>query len=201
MSVHIDIPTLYVGQKVFLYGKEPGKVLAIHPQNSYFNEYKILLTDKTTTITCLRSDFTLVPSIPLDPPRFEPGDYVYAYGFLNVPLRVLSRAQDRYLVLNSKTKYQNWIHQDDLSRVPKEGIYEPKYKSRPDLIPSAVLQRLGDLLGWGLNKYPTERWKELSIDDHYSALLRHLFAYRTSKDEPDSESGFSHTIHALARLS
>mgnify|MGYP000493999805 CR=1 FL=1 len=80
------------------------------------------------------------------------------------------------------------------------------------LVPGLAVEKLEELLQWGLKKYPTPKWKQISVDEHVAAAERHTWRWRMApgfgwrENKPpheftlDHESGMSHLIHAFARL-
>jgi hypothetical protein len=69
-------------------------------------------------------------------------------------------------------------------------------KSRLDLLPPEPLTEIGDVLGYGADKYGERNWERgMSWGRCFGALLRHLFAWWRG-EEFDPETGFSHLAHA-----
>jgi len=93
-----------------------------------------------------------------------------------------------------------------------DRIEELEFVMEQRLTPNEAIEKLEELLQWGLKKYPTPKWKQISIDEHLAAAERHLtcwkfapgFGWRENKSPDeftrDHESGMSHLIHAFARL-
>ena len=74
-------------------------------------------------------------------------------------------------------------------------------KSRIDLIEPEFLLGLGEVLGFGAEKYEENSWQnvENAQNRYYAAAMRHLLAYRMGETK-DEESGRSHLEHAAANL-
>jgi hypothetical protein len=77
--------------------------------------------------------------------------------------------------------------------------YDHKFdqgKLRYDLLPWDCVEQVVDILTYGAEKYAAEDWK--IVDDaknrYFSALLRHLVAYKQGEDL-DQESGKLHLAH------
>jgi hypothetical protein len=77
--------------------------------------------------------------------------------------------------------------------------YEHKFdqgKTRWDLLPWECVEQVAEILTYGADKYAAEDWKV--VDDaesrYFSALLRHLIAYKQGEDL-DNESGKLHLAH------
>lgn len=71
------------------------------------------------------------------------------------------------------------------------------------LIPAGALLDVATALARGAAKWPSingrEPWQDITTEEHYSALMRHLTAMRLG--EPvDSDSGELHATHALCRM-
>ena len=66
------------------------------------------------------------------------------------------------------------------------------------LLPPNAIKLVAELLTKGLEKYPDEKWRRLSINDHLAAALRHINAYL--RGEALDEDSPSHLINAATRL-
>jgi len=73
-------------------------------------------------------------------------------------------------------------------------------KSRVDLIPSDVLLSVGDVLGYGAEKYGELNWTAgLNFSRLEGAALRHLLAFKAGIDY-DKESKLHHIDHTITNL-
>lgn len=113
------------------------------------------------------------------------------------PERVAYRADEdieyvRWVM--SRPSSPNW--KEALSQLPNEGVKFDSGKPRMDLIPPELFTAVGDILGFGAEKYSARNW-ELGMDwgRPYAALLRHITAWWGGEDL-DPESGKPHTWHA-----
>ena len=66
------------------------------------------------------------------------------------------------------------------------------------LLPPNAIKLVAELLTKGLEKYPDEKWRRLSVNDHLAAALRHINAYL--RGEALDEDSPSHLINAATRL-
>ena len=66
------------------------------------------------------------------------------------------------------------------------------------LLPPNAIKLVAELLTKGLEKYPDEKWRRLSVNDHLAAALRHINAYL--RGEAFDEDSPSHLINAATRL-
>ena len=66
------------------------------------------------------------------------------------------------------------------------------------LLPPNAIKLVAELPTKGLEKYPDEKWRRLSINDHLAAALRHINAYL--RGEALDEDSPSHLINAATRL-
>ena len=66
------------------------------------------------------------------------------------------------------------------------------------LLPPNAIKLVAELLTKGLEKYPDEKWRTLSVKDHLAATLRHINAYL--RGEAFDEDSPSHLINAATRL-
>jgi len=77
--------------------------------------------------------------------------------------------------------------------------YDSK-KPRMDLIPTEALVGMGEVLGFGAEKYGDHNWREgIEHSRLYAAAMRHLTSY-WSGESVDPESGLSHLFHAMTNL-
>jgi hypothetical protein len=71
-------------------------------------------------------------------------------------------------------------------------------KDRWDLLPLGTIREIVKVLGYGSRKY--KDWNWIHVEDakerYYSALLRHLVAWRTGESH-DPESNLHHLAHVL----
>ena len=80
------------------------------------------------------------------------------------------------------------------------SVKQDKGKRRMDLLPFDALDKVGDVLTYGVKKYPNteENWREnSSVEDikrFEAALLRHLSEHKQGRLF-DDESGLSHMSH------
>lgn len=74
-------------------------------------------------------------------------------------------------------------------------------KLRYDLIPVAAIEGLAQVLTFGAEKYAPNGWRGVpnAGERYYSALFRHLFAWRNG-EELDPESGLPHLSHVLTNI-
>ena len=66
------------------------------------------------------------------------------------------------------------------------------------LLPPNAIKLVAELLTKGLEKYPDEKWRRLSVNDHLAAALRHINAYL--RGEAFDDDSPSHLINAATRL-
>ena len=66
------------------------------------------------------------------------------------------------------------------------------------LLPPNAIKLVAELLTKGLEKYPDEKWRRLSVNDHLAAALRHINAYL--RGEAFDDGSPSHLINAATRL-
>ena len=81
---------------------------------------------------------------------------------------------------------------------------------KPDiyLVPPEIMEAIAVVRQYGNEKYgDPNNWKNVEIDRYYSALERHMFAWRKWKENPnntdvqyDPESGIKHLWHAACNL-
>lgn len=72
-------------------------------------------------------------------------------------------------------------------------------KGRPDLMPPRALQIAGQVLAFGEEKHPDEKWRRMNSAEHIGACWRHMLEHQ-SGNVYDSESGELHLAHAFVRL-
>lgn len=76
------------------------------------------------------------------------------------------------------------------------GIKHDAGKPRAELLPSAPLLAIAEVLTFGAQKYAPHNWRK-GFDQSrlIGAAMRHLLAYNDGEDT-DPESGLSHMAHA-----
>ena len=76
-----------------------------------------------------------------------------------------------------------------------KGTKYDKEKPRTDLLPSAPLLAIAEVLTFGAKKYEAHNWRGgLEYSRVLGAAMRHLLAYNDGEDK-DPESGLSHLAH------
>ena len=83
----------------------------------------------------------------------------------------------------------------------KKGLKYDQYKTRFDLLPVEPIEEVANILTYGANKYKPNSWRgvEDGIERYYSALMRHLVAWRKGEDL-DKESDKRHLAHAMCNI-
>lgn len=79
------------------------------------------------------------------------------------------------------------------------GMKFDKGKSRVDLIDPRFLLELGEVLGFGAEKYGENNWQAIEPKRYKAAALRHMCQY-CAGEKVDKESGKSHLVHAACNL-
>jgi len=76
------------------------------------------------------------------------------------------------------------------------GLKNDQGKCRVELLPTAPLLMIGDVLTFGAKKYADHNWRGgFDYSRLIGANLRHLLAFNDGEDY-DPESGLSHMAHA-----
>lgn len=85
-------------------------------------------------------------------------------------------------------------------KLPLTGVKHDQEKPRTDLLPSAPLLAIAEVLTFGANKYSAHNWRGgFDYSRLLGSALRHILAYNDGEDK-DSESGLSHLAHAACCL-
>lgn len=80
------------------------------------------------------------------------------------------------------------------------GIKDNRGKAPLDLLPSAPLVAIAEILAFGARKYQPHNWRKgLPWPDTYASLQRHLLAWNGGEDL-DPETGKSHLWHAGCQM-
>lgn len=83
----------------------------------------------------------------------------------------------------------------------EEGRKFDTDKLRWDLLPMDCVEDVVKILTFGCEKYGANNWQNVEPfeDRYYSALMRHIVAWRNG-EEQDPESGLSHLAHAACNI-
>jgi hypothetical protein len=68
-----------------------------------------------------------------------------------------------------------------------------------DLVDHDWVMEVGEVLAFGMTKYPAAGWDRIPVSDHIYAAISHAVKHLRG-DRIDSESGLSHLGHASTRL-
>ena len=77
-------------------------------------------------------------------------------------------------------------------------------KPRLSLVPPAAVEETAKVREYGCRKYPEggkDNWRNVTIDRHFEAALRHIWKAANDYGKIDPESGLMHVSHALCDLS
>lgn len=88
---------------------------------------------------------------------------------------------------------------DALGAIVRDNEAPCSPKGRPDLMPPRALQVAGQVLAFGEEKHPDEKWRRMSSAEHIGACWRHMLEHQAGNTY-DSESGELHLAHAFVRL-
>ncbi len=90
------------------------------------------------------------------------------------------------------------LTRDEVDVTQNEGIKHDQDKPRMDLIAPEMQIALGEILGFGAQKYSCRNWEEgMKWGRVFASLMRHMWAW-WGKAESDPETGKSHLWHAAA---
>lgn len=105
------------------------------------------------------------------------------------------------------TDYSSWSKRYDKDTIPNRvkeevGVKNDQGKSRMDLIDPKWLLSVGDVLGYGAEKYAPDNWKKVGERRYIAAAMRHLLAYMDGNklDDGPKGSGLPHLSHASTCL-
>lgn len=81
------------------------------------------------------------------------------------------------------------------------GVKNDTGKNRLDLIEPEFIEKVGEVLTFGANKYEPNNWQgvEDAEDRYYAAAMRHLLAWRKG-EKVDEESGINHLAHVATNM-
>lgn len=82
--------------------------------------------------------------------------------------------------------------------------FDNKYdqgKPRLDLVPPALIEAVGIVLTYGIEKYGDgETWRTVEPHRYRAALMRHLCEYLRNPASVDDESGYPHLWHMACNI-
>lgn len=74
-------------------------------------------------------------------------------------------------------------------------------KARLDLVPPGVIEAVGRVRTFGIQKYvDKDGWQKVEPERYRAALLRHLCQYMRDPESVDAESGLPHLEHAACNI-
>ena len=131
----------------------------------------------------------------LDPNKIEP-DRVY----LNISTGTVATG-DQLRAKAAEVNLADWVDKDDAGRGRKYDTGKPDWA----LVPADEIEDVVRVFTMGAEKYGRENWKsvENGMFRYYSAMMRHIRAYKkyieTGDKEQlfDKESGIHHLAHAM----
>ena len=82
-----------------------------------------------------------------------------------------------------------------------DGLKFDTGKPRLDLVPASIIEAVGQILTYGLQKYGRENsWREVEPKRYRAALMRHLCAWLKNPMGTDEESGLPHIWHVACNV-
>lgn len=82
----------------------------------------------------------------------------------------------------------------------KTNYKHDKGKHRLDLVPPILIEAVGAIMTYGLEKYEEDSWKTVEAKRYRAALMRHLVAYLKDNQGVDEESGYKHLYHIACNV-
>lgn len=74
-------------------------------------------------------------------------------------------------------------------------------KPRLDLVPPAIIEAVGTIRTYGVQKYgENTNWEKVEPERYRAALMRHLCEYLRNPNSVDEESGLLHLWHAACNI-
>lgn len=74
-------------------------------------------------------------------------------------------------------------------------------KPRLDLVPPGIIEAVGQIRTYGVDKYKTvDGWRKVEPERYRAALVRHLCEYLREPQSIDSESGYPHLWHMACNI-
>ena len=114
-----------------------------------------------------------------------------------IPRTSTTTAQfDEEARLRPITPTGEWVvkYEEPLGEARKSA--ESATKPRLDLLPTAAVEQIAEVLTFGAAKYDDNNWcRGTRWGRYYAALLRHVFAWWRGENS-DPETGMSHLAHA-----
>ena len=74
-------------------------------------------------------------------------------------------------------------------------------KPRLDLVPPGIIEAVGVIRTYGVQKYgENTNWEKVELYRYKAALMRHLCEYLRNPESVDKESGYPHLWHAACNI-
>ena len=102
--------------------------------------------------------------------------------------------------MNIKTIYDEDIEKYILNSEEKTEYNYSKGKARLDLVPPILVEAVGEIMTYGIEKYEEGSWRTVEPHRYRAALLRHLMQYLKDPLSIDTESGYLHLWHAACNI-
>ena len=112
-----------------------------------------------------------------------------------MPISNLDRDIEQYIVgvdFGSGTDHTEYI--------VKSECKQDQGKPRLDLVPPILVEAVGEIMTYGIDKYKEESWRTVDPKRYRAALMRHLMKYLKNPKSRDEESGYYHLWHAACNI-
>lgn len=121
-------------------------------------------------------------------------DNLHAAGYAVVPLQAAT------VVPYDGDRFVPYAENPERHVYTTGAIKDNRSKARVDLLPSAPLLAIAEVLSYGARKYKPHNFRHgLPWGDTYASMQRHLLAWNDGEDI-DPESGLPHLAHAACQI-
>ena len=100
----------------------------------------------------------------------------------------------------SKELWETALDEDIEEYIVKSECKQDQGKPRLDLVPPILVEAVGEIMTYGIDKYKEESWRTVDSKRYRAALMRHLMKYLKNPKSRDEESGYYHLWHAACNI-
>lgn len=123
-------------------------------------------------------------------------------------LRDLAKRLEKEMMEQASKDLRKCVLDEDIEEYivkPNQHELKPDFKTdqgkpRLDLVPPILVEAVGTIMTYGIDKYQEESWRTVEPKRYKAAMYRHWLKYLDDPYSRDEESGYYHLWHVACNV-